>query len=269
MKRLRLSHYTSGRIAGRRGFTLLEIMSAMIILGFIVMLLTQLARMAGDTWLMGEKQANNLSKARSMLDLISQDAQMGIFREDLSAFPVSSGSTVLAFYTRRAGLSGTNTMRDVSLVTYGINSASANSILQRGDTAIAWSDSPGSVPFSTSTTDFGGNLNSIILRDTVPGVVGFKITFVYADGTMSSLYNASNGVQAMGIALAIVDDHTLKQLSAANLVSIRQALEAAATGTTSTKANWEAFLNSGAFWAKYPKGLPTGIQILERYVSLQ
>jgi len=242
-----------------------------MILGVIVVLLAQLTHMAGDTWRVGEKQANNLSKARSMLDLIAQDIQLGVFRNDLAAFPVSSGSSILAFYTRRSGISGTNSTRDVSLVTYSINTSSSNSTLQRGDMAVQWTDASTVIPFGAVDGNFSGNLSSVVMRDTVPGVVGLKVIFLYGDGSLSLAHTtgSSSGVKAIGVALAVMDDQTLKLVNHTSLQTICNAFDAAATGTTGIKADWDAFLTNRSFWANYPKALPSGIQVLERYVPLQ
>jgi len=256
---------------GSKGFTLVEMLTAMTILAAIMLFLVQMARMAGDTCMVGQKQVNNLTKARSMMDLIALDAQMGVFRDDLTAFPLSSGSATLAFYTKRAGVNVSGTMRDISLIMYTINTSSTNSMLSRGDMAIGWSDPASVMPFN-NTSGFTDNMGSVTLRDTVPGVVGLKVIFIQSDGTVSPVYPTSSGtnpVRALGVALAVIDDQTLKQLSPANLTAMRNALNTAASGTRSIKADWEDYLDHGMVWNNYPKELATGVKILERYVSLQ
>jgi hypothetical protein len=244
---------------------LIELLTAIAILAVIVLVLVQMAGMASTTWLGVQKQANNFSKARAMLDLIARDVQSGIYRDDLAAFP--SGSA--AFYTKRPGVvSGSAAMRSVSLVKYEISTSSTNSILSRGDMAISWSGSANAISFGNASTLPADT--SVTMRDTAPGVVAFKVLFIKADGTTTTTYPTTSGtnpVRAVGISLAVVDDSSLKRLTPGNINALQQALSASTTGTGSPTAAWDAYLTS--HWASYPRGLSGGLKMFERYVFIQ
>lgn len=252
------------RIACHRrtaAFTLVELLVAMTVLALIMVLFLQILGAVSDMWVNGQRRVENFTKARAMLDLFARDVQGGVFRSDLAAFPDSS----IAFYTKRPGVpAGAGKLREVSLVQYSL---STNNILQRGDYAIRWSDPASSIPFG-NTTNFSGNLPTP--RDTAPGVMGFSVMFLYADGTRSTNYtaSASNPLRALGFALAVVDNQTLRKMSADKIQTLRAGFVGATSSGGSAKAAWEEYLKSSLDWSDYPKSLGQGLKIFERYVIL-
>lgn len=251
---------TRSRRSQSRGFTLVEMLTAFAVLAILVIMLAKLFGIVSTTWLDGQRRVNNFTKARAMLDLLSRDLQSGLFRSDLAAFPDSE----VTFYTCTPGMGGT---RDVSLVNYAIAPDSPESTLQRSDLAISWPDAPGAISFG-HTADFGNN--KPIPRDTSSGVVGFAIRFLYKDGTSSMTYTYSqeNPLTAVGVALAVVDDKTVRQLSPGQLSNLRAALAGAVTGNVTVKADWDKYLNGSLNWDNYPKSLAVGFKVFERYVYL-
>ncbi|HSI84088.1 MAG: type II secretion system protein J [Candidatus Methylacidiphilales bacterium] len=251
------------------GFTLAEMLVAMAVLAVIMVMLGQISQTVSQAWLDGQRKVNNFTKARAMLDMFARDVQGAVFRPDLAVFP---GSDTI-FYTRRPGVPSTSggVVRNVSLVRYSYNTDQSTtttiSTLQRGDMAIPWNATASTIPFG-NTTDFGTNTPTS--RDTAPGVINYKVLFIYADGTNSLTYTASttNPVRAIGLTLAVVDDQSLKFLSLAQVLALRTALDANCSGTTSVKADWEKYLASGLPWNSYPKRLGVGFKIFERYVIL-
>ena len=252
-------------------FTLLELLTAVAILIVMTLVLAKMTGMAGAMWLGGQQRVNNLSKARAMLDLFARDAQAGIFRNDLAAFPTTTSTTSYAFYTKRPGIPESNaSSRSVSLVKYEINLASPDSILLRGDMAIGWTSSATSISFGNTTSLPDDDGTNVIMRDTAPGVVGIKLVFIQADGSTSPSYLAASGTnaaRAVGIALAVIDDTSMKTLAASDIANLQKDLSTVATGTRSPKADWEDYLNTNR--SKYPKSLGEGLKIFERYVVLQ
>lgn len=258
MRRSRIFRSIDG--VASRAFTLIEMLVAMAVLALITVVLAQMLSATSQTWLTGQAKANNFTKGRSMLDLLARDLQRGLYRNDLPAFP---GGQV-AFYTERPGFSGTtNAVRNLSWVHYNLG-ATTNTILQRADLAVPW-NAANAVAFGTGNTPTGA-----VPRDTAPGVVGFQIQFLYADGSMSTNYNTTNRPRALAIGLAVVDDKTLERLQTDpfKIASLRNGFASHATGTNSVKADWEEYLKTDLDWNTYPKSLASGLKVFERYVSL-
>ncbi len=266
------------RTTRKSAFTLVEMLTAIAVLSIMMALLGEILAMASRAWMEGQSNVNNFTKARAMLDTFATDIQSGLFRSDLCAFPAdASGNTLTEFYTKRQGIvpAGGNG-RDISLVQYLYGSdtttTSGLTTLQRGDLYFDWTGSAGAIPFG-NTTNFGNNAPTA--RDMAPGVVDYKVLFVYADGTVSRLYTVSstNPLRAVGLTLAVVDDRTLKQLSAQQVQSLRSSLDgdvtdSAVTSNRSVKALWESYENSALNWSAYPKNLGEGLKIFELYVTV-
>lgn len=246
----------------RRGaaFTLIELLVATAVLALISVVLAQMLSATSQTWLTGQAKVNNFTKGRAMMDLLTRDLQGGVYRKDLPAFP---GQTV-AFFTERPGFGGSaSTTRNLSWVQYDLG-ATTNTILQRADLAQDWNASA-SPAFGVTNAPTGA-----IARDTAPGVVGFQIQFVYADGSMSTSYAATNRPKAASVGIAVVDDKTLERLALTpeKISALRNGFASHATGTNSIKADWELYLKNDLDWSAYPQSLASGLKIFERYVSL-
>lgn len=231
----------------------------MSVLALLIVLIAQVVGAMGDTWRNGLHRINNFTKARAMLNLFARDIQAGVFREDLAAFPDDK----ISIYTRQPGVGGS---RSLTLVEYAINTSDERSPLQRGDLPVGW----------TSTISFGDTLNFgtniPVARDTAAGVVGFELQFVQADGTFSTTFSpkGANPTRAVAVALAVVDDLTIRRLSEAGLTAaLRAELQnSVASGSRGAKAAWEDHLQNGLDWSAYPKSLATGLKIFERHVPL-
>ncbi|SDU05437.1 prepilin-type N-terminal cleavage/methylation domain-containing protein [Verrucomicrobium sp. GAS474] len=262
----------------RAAFTLVEVMCAMAILVFIMVMLSQILGSVTQAWVGGQRKANNFTKARVMLEMFARDIRGGVFRSDLAAFPGGQ----LSLYTNSQGVSSQGgSVRAVSLVTYSYSTDRSTlaslSTLQRGDTGILWSSDAASIAFG-NTAGFGAN--AVHPRDTAAGVIAYKAVFLYADGTLSSTYSAgtsspvsssgtssANPLCGVGLTLAVIDDQTLLQLNSAQFLGLRSLLEEGAHGTTSVKGDWEKMIKSGALNG-YPMGVKANLKIFERYVTL-
>ncbi len=255
-----------GRKASRRGFTLIELLVAIAVLALMTVLLAQMLQATSQSWLGGQARVNNFTKARSMLDLMARDIQAGVFRKDLGEFSgIQAGlpMTNVAFYTQRPGVSSVGPKtRGVSLVQYTMD---ASSMLQRGDLAIAWDGNASDISFGV--TDALPKLANVTSRETVPGVVGFRMLFLQQDGSLSDTYNPALPAKGVAIGLAVIDDNTLRKLNdAEKLASLQDVLKANVSGTNSVKADWDEYLQSDMSWESYPSDLGRGLKIFERYV---
>lgn len=263
----------------RDAFSLVEMLTAVAILALLFSMLGGILGTMSRTWKEGQQRANNFTKARAMLDLLSRDLQAGLYRPDVKAFefPASPAGAV-KFYTQRPGIMPTGTTaRDISLVQYQMVTSATGSTLQRGDYGYDWtvSSSANSTLIAFENAAFP-IIPSANFRDTSPGIVGFKLLFVYASNTMSTTYPSSlqtatksDPLKAIGITIAVVDDQAMDQLLTVDKAqSLRASLETVITGTHSVKTDWDAYLKSGLDWTNYPKSLATGLRIFERYVYL-
>jgi len=253
-------------------------LTAVAILALLFAMLGGILGTMSRTWKEGQQRANNFTKARSMLDLMARDLQAGLYRPDVTAFefPAAPAGAV-KFYTQRPGVMNGSNVRDISLVQYQINTTAAGSTLQRGDSAYDWSvnSSSNSTQIAFNNAGFP-NVPSSNFRDISPGIVAYKLLFVYSNGTMSTVYTAANQsisnpvtLKAIGITIAVVDDQAMDQLALKNQIqNLRTSLETHISGSKSVKTDWDTYLNGNFDWTTYPKSLATGLRIFERYVYL-
>lgn len=246
----------------RQAFTLVEILVAMSILALIVTALASILSSTSLSCNMGRQRTNNATKARCMLDALSRDLRSAVLRSDLLAFSNSK----FQFYTQQAGVTAGN-VRQLSLVSYSIDTGSSKSTLQRGDAGITWDSSSQAIRFSDGQPS---NLPGVVQRDAVDGVVGFEVVFYYSNGSVTNQYSptADNTLRAVSINLAVIDDASLKVLNSDQIRSIRTQLTSLAQGRTDIKSCWDNYLNQQFEWSKYPKTLGSGLKTYERYVTL-
>ena len=270
--------------SGQSSFTLVEILVALAILSFILVIMSRMLGLTSSAYSEGRSRIDDFTKGRAMMDLIAGDIQKGIFRPDLAAFGLGSqfatnnGALFLlnngatnAFFTRRAGV-GAN-VRDLSLVSYTL--VLTNAVLERSDYAVPWTpagDWASSLPFGTNLDAVLPNASA---REAANGVIALELAFQRQDGSLTNAYSgyiATNPVVAVGIGLAVIDRQTLKLLSPQNLADINAMLVGSFTQsvlqTNGIKAGWDAAL-TGAFFSAYPKPLATGLKTFERWVPCQ
>ena len=274
----------------RRGFTLIEMLVSISIVSFMLIMLAQITSLTEKAWRMEQNRIDNFTKARSMLDLITDDLQRAVFRGDLPAFgtggPAASPavsatglyyftgtSFTNAFYTRIAGVPtvAATPVRDLSLVSYVLTTTAGpdKSILQRSDLAVPWT--------SSQNILFQGNLSDVLANapptplEVAPGVVGFRLAFRRADGTMIDQsgytgYSSSNPVVAVDVGIAVIGKQDLATLSGPQITALQNAF-AGATISNGIKASWDKTVLTPTFYAAYPKDLGGSIKTFERWVA--
>lgn len=248
-------------------FSLIELLVAVAVLSLMVVLLGQMIQSSSQGWLDGKARISSFMKARSMLDLLQRDLQGGVFRGDLAGFAeASSGGSLtnVAFYTRRSGVpvNAADKLRHVSLVQYTLR---PSGMLSRGDVPVSWDGAATAISFGV--TNALPQLAGITDRDTVPGVVGFRILFVQTNGVLTNAYDPASRPKGAAIGLAFVDDNSVKKLTPDQLSELRETFDSHVSGTNSLKKEWEELLKSGGIaWANYPRDLGRGLKIFERYV---
>ncbi len=269
-------------------FTLIEMLVAVSVMSFMLLMMAQVTGVAEQAWRMEQNRIDNYTKARSMVDLVTDDLQRAVFRGDLPVFgtggptnsPTTTGSGLYyftgtsftnAFYTRMRGVPGTAStqVRDLSLVSYVLNATNSvdKIVLQRSDLAVPWT-SDQNVSFQGDITTLLSNSTS---REVAPGVVGFRLAFRCADGTMIDQsqytgYNSANPVVAVDVGLAVIGKRSLALLTTAQIQSIQAAFANATIGN-GIKASWDQNVLTSSFYSSYPKDVGGGIKTFERWVT--
>ena len=123
--------------ARRTSFTLVEVLVAVSVLSFILLILAQVTGMVNKASHDGIGRVDNFTKSRAMLDLIASDLEHAVIRPDLPIFQTggtmntnsatsssggfSGGTYTPAFYTSVSGISSSSTsVRNLSFVIYDI-----------------------------------------------------------------------------------------------------------------------------------------------------
>lgn len=268
-----------------RAFTLVEMLAAMAVLSVLMVLFAQVVGWTAKSWSSGKQMADNLGKARSALDVISRDLQMGIFRSDAGAFTDATGAAVptagpapsnYCFYTARSG----GTTRAVSLVNYHLvkGSGTESITLERQILPMSWSGNQ--IGFGSTGIPQMANITTGKSTELAAGVLAFRMYFINQDTSgfrsVASVYSnsATKKTVAIGVALVAVDEIAQKQLVATGkLDDLITALtwEMPTDLDKGLGASWQSRLDNflkGSSSASYPEGIRTGIRVFETVVPI-
>lgn len=274
----------------RRGFTLVELMVSLAVLGITVLIFTQAIGGVSNAWRSAEERMNNHNKARALLSRLRTDIDAMVLRPDLVAFPDSPDE--FGFYTLRRGVDGGGQpdARPLSYVTYDFESPASSRLLR---TDVGYSYAPGSaLAFAQATPGGAANPAEPPDRGTPPpdpaldvaladGVIGFEWAFLKHDGTFSRTLDYIDGgrartAKALVVAMAVMDDRAVTALQRARgsgeISSLKQAFQAPAPdpqGKWNPKAYWDDILGlypgaSGTVAHQYPSDFIRGIRTFER-----
>ncbi|MDD5350115.1 MAG: prepilin-type N-terminal cleavage/methylation domain-containing protein [Chthoniobacteraceae bacterium] len=281
----------------RNGFTMVEMLVAVSVMSFMLLMMVKLTWQTQQICHLARNRIDNFTKARSMLDLLTGDLQRAVFRGDLPSFgtggpavtPAVTGSGLYyftatsfanAFYTRMPGANNTATpVRDVSLVSYVLNTSNQGEdkiVLQRSDLDVPWTSSQ-NIAFQGDITPL---LSNATAREVAPGVVGFRLVFRRADGSVvdQSLYTGydpANPVVAVNVGLAVISRQSLALLSSDQIAQIQNAFANVAigkqpggtNGPNGIKAAWDQQILTPTFYASYPRVIGDDLKTFERWVA--
>ena len=81
----------------RNAFTLVEMLVAIAVLALVTVLIADMMGSVSSAWNRSREKMDNFGKGRALLNLLQQELQNAVLREDLPVFPGGD----FAFYTRR------------------------------------------------------------------------------------------------------------------------------------------------------------------------
>jgi len=270
-------------------FTLIEMLVALAILSLMIAAMAQMFGSISNVWEQGTSRIDDFAKGRDALNLITEDIQRGIFRSDIPSFlgnaqsiSTNGGSYFIngtftnAFYTRAPGVDNGISVRDVSLVSYVLNSTNQGNdkiSLERAELPVPWPSSGDSqISFGNDST-FMTLLSQATPQEVAPCVVGFQILFRRQDGSiiLSSSYTGEDfthgPVVAIGVGLALVSNQAVSEMSSSQVATFTAQI-AAVPITTSAKSAWDNGIGP-AILTQYPKNLASSFVTFERWVVCQ
>ena len=261
----------SAGFPAREAFSLLELLVAMGVLAFLLVMLSSFFGNISNAWQFSRSKMDNFEKGRALIQTVSRDLAAAVVRQDLPAFP-SAASGRLDFYLRRYGQNtATGSERPLTFVSYGVKNKNGQWALVRTDAPYEFTNSPVTwEPFGNNSAVAGANGVERILCSEV---LAFSFHFINADGSVSAAYRDASQAEpsvAIRVALAILDERAagiLRESGSENqlLADLSVALPA---GQTSYKANWDGALAGGQWTGKYPQPVLAGLQTYERVTPL-
>jgi prepilin-type N-terminal cleavage/methylation domain-containing protein len=273
-----------------RAFTLVELMTALVILTVMLLAMSTTIAYVSRAWQEGISYLDNYTKARVMLNLLDRDIQLMILRRDTAAFTDASGNPACAFYTNVEGSPGAATTRvdgrTVSLVQYQLASTGTTSVLQRLNYGMNFATSGVSpaVANSPAPTKLAQltSLTSLQSEDLSAGVILFQWQFLDGTGTLRTppaytfsysfaLPAPSTNPRSVIVSMLVLSNPAyIVATQNSTTIPALQALFPAGSlpSNTTYAAYWNSILNGAAFGTALPAPVRGGLQVFQRQIPL-
>lgn len=254
-------------------FTLVEMLVAMAVLALVAALVANMMGGVSAAWNRSKEKMDNFGKGRALFNVMQQELQNAVLREDLPAFPGGE----FAFYTRRMSqdeATMTDEARPLSFVQYRkVDDANGRPVLRRIDRPYFYesggsADPPSWMDSSANTLPSAG---TPLHRQLCEGIYAFRFAFLDAAGgaTVSFDKTAANPPKAVQVSIVVLSEQAEEVLESASLRAtlegILNDLPTPASGQGwSPKAVWDAKL----LQAGLPPRLLTGIWTFERLIPI-
>jgi len=264
----------------QRAFTLVELLVSMVILGAIILLLTQLFNGVLLTTGPSHKHMDADGQARMVLDRIAFDFAGMLRRDDVDySLAQISGTDSISFYSE---VQGYGLSRSVSVVGYRINSQYQ---LERAAKGMDWS-SVSFIPFVS-----GSQIQTLARPNTLPALSGtdfqvlgdqvfrFQVCYLVTGSTtgMTALTTkppASRvNLQAIVVGIGVLDGRSRLVVSPAQMQALANTLRDPVDGEEPATVWNNIILRVDRSAAFPPSGMPqaaaSAVRIYQRYYYLQ
>jgi len=257
----------------RNAFTLVEMLVAIAVLALVTVLIANMMGSVSSAWNRSREKMDNFGKGRALLNLLQQELQNAVLREDLPVFPGGD----FAFYTRRMSQDNdtmTDDARPLSFVQYvKVDDSTGKPVLRRIDRPYFYekNNSPDAPAWGGESVNIAPSASGNLNRQLCEGIYAFRFAFLAADGSAAATFDktAANPPTAVQVSMVVLSEQAEKFLKSAALrSSFETALgdlpDPAGGQGWSPKAFWDARLLQAGF----PARLLTGVRTFERVIPI-
>lgn len=252
-----------------RGFTLIEVLVAMAVMAFILVLLLQVLSNTSEITQGTEARVERGTDLRRTINRISADLGRGLFSADLPpSIQKAAGNDELLFFAEVSGYGGE---RGISKVHYRIGPG-PDGVLQRGVRGHSWSGDA-SVPFGVSDTT---PLDPANYDDLGELVFRLECEALMTDGTMTSTQSLTSwaNVQAIVVTMVAMDPRTWRRRPDGVTLASLSALFPDSTTTTSGSSaleSWSEMIENPTVepLASLPASVTSGFQVRQRVIPIR
>lgn len=218
------------QILKHRGFTLVEMLVAMAVLGLLVVMLAQVVGLTSQAISVNAKKLDAAGQARLVFDRLATDLAARPRRLDLAtSFTKSNnGNDSLYFYSGVGGYTGALQTRQVAAIGYEVPQTAivaGGPVYQliRGATGTDWAAGGNPIKFLPLTVPLPNNSDYDVLAS---GVFRLEFCYLLNTGVMSNTGNKSDlsNVTGLVVALGVLDAKSLKIVSSTQLAQLSTAL---------------------------------------------
>ncbi len=266
------------------GFTLVEMLSAMVVLAVLGLIIAQAFLAASRVLAASNKDTDSYSDMRQALDRIGLDLAARIKREDVPVyFKKNTGSDTFTFYSAVASTLASS--RGLSQIFFQVGTTGSNAYsLQRASEGVLWAGG-GTAPLifvDPASTLVDPGLPPAADFDTLaPSVFRLEISYIAAPSASgSNILNTfpttsrtwQTGVGSICVTLAALDGDSRKLLTAPSTQLANLALKLAdATDGQDTLGTWNGVVQNSATLATaagVPPLVANRIRVMERYFPI-
>lgn len=270
--------------SSRRGFTLVELMTAITILVFLALMLVQIISLAIQSTNATLREADAIGQSRFALDRFGNDWDNRLRRGDVPftvtkyGSPGSAANDTISFYSSVNGFTGSSVRPQLSQVDYVVDpgSASVAPFLKRGVLNASWSSTnplPLGATSLTLISSQGAPASTDDYQSLADDISRFEVCFLLkSTGHIVAAQPANfQDVGAIIVSVASLNHATRVKLSTTQINTLVSLLADAADGTTTTPVDampadmWNTYLQSTAAAAALPPMVIQSLRIDQRY----
>ena len=266
-----------------RGFTLVEILTAVTVLAFLSVMLVQIISVAIQETNTTLHAADTVSQTRFLLDRFGNDWDSRLRRSDIPLSCLKNpGNDTLSFFSGVNGFTGSSVRPQISQVDYYVNpgNATVSPYVQRGVLNMSWTSTNNPLPMGTSNLSLifsqGGSASTSDYQTVSDDTFRLEVCFVLRSTGHISASQPSNlqDIGAVIVSVASLDRATRAHVAVSQINTLVNNLADAADGLTTTPVDatpadlWKTYLQ-GASGMALPKAIVQNIHIDQRYYYIR